>query len=102
MQWDFSPIYTLFFLNLNSKPCGFFNLSDGIARISLLSDTNNYEVDCWLPDVVPGESDIFLRAGRRNERQTQNEGIWITVFSGEAKLHCLPSSLGKNETGTKV
>lgn len=47
----------------------------GLRGLSLLSDTNNDEVDCWLPDVVPGESDIFLRAGRRNERQTQNEGI---------------------------
>lgn len=75
MRRDHSPICILFFLNLNSKLCGFFNLSNGTAKISLLSDTNNYEVDCWLPDVVPGESDTFLWAGRRNERQTQNEGI---------------------------
>lgn len=66
------------------------------------TQTTNYEVDCRLPDVPPGESDIFLWAGRRNERQSRNKGIWITVFSGEAKLLCLPSSLRKNKTGTKV
>ncbi len=76
MQRDLGPICILFFSIFKIVNCvDFFNLSNGIARISLLSDTNIYEVDCWLPDVVPGESDTFLWAGRRNERQTQNEGI---------------------------
>lgn len=92
-----------FHFKLNSKRVEFW--ISPIALWGLVcyhTQTTNYEVDCWLPDVAPGESDIFLWSGRHNERQSQNKGIWITVFSGEAKLLCLPSSLGKNKTGTKV